>query len=144
MPHAEQGILRSTATEASSLEPTLGIKRSLHSEKPKHRSCREPAQPEKRTSKKKVTLDLDEFKMTCGTSTVKEEIKLSGAGAGGSLLVNHPHDGGTSASWMKGRCLISSPATNSNLASVHGHTQSARRRKLPTKRARSRKVVFQK
>ena len=80
--------------------------------------------------------------MTCGTSTVKEEIKFSGAG--GSLLANHPHDGVTSASWMKGRCLISSPATNSNLASMHGRTQSARRRKLPTKRTRSREAVFKK
>ena len=47
----------------------------------------------------------------------------------GSLLLNHPHDGVTWASWLKNRCLIGSPATNSNLASIHGHTQGARKKK---------------
>ena len=82
------------------------------------------------------------FKMTCGTCSMKEEIKLRGAGAGGSLLVNHPHDGVTSASWMKGRCLISSPATNSNLASIHGHAQSARRKTCQPRGLDPEKVSF--
>ena len=50
--------------EASTLEPMLSIKESHHSEKPKHCSCKEPAQPKrgkKKNSKKKVTLNLGDF-----------------------------------------------------------------------------------
>ena len=83
---------------------------------------------------------------------MKEKIKeiFDGAGGGGgrwqgSLLLNHPHDGVISASWLKDQYLISSPATNNNLASIHGHTQSDMRKKnLPTKNTLSRKVMFQK
>jgi len=46
-----------------------------------------------------------------------------------SSLLNHPHDAVTAASWLKDRCLIGSPDTISNLASLYGHTQSARREK---------------
>ena len=56
---------------------------------------------------------------------MKEKIKeiFDGAGGGGgrwqgSLLLNHPHDGVISASWLKDQYLISSPATNNNLASA--------------------------
>ena len=48
-----------TATEASTLEPTLSIKRSHHTEKPKHCSSKDPAQPkinEKRIHRKKPHL----------------------------------------------------------------------------------------
>ena len=34
-----------TATEASTLEPTLSIKRSHHTEKPKHCGGKDPAEP---------------------------------------------------------------------------------------------------
>ena len=50
-----------TATEASTLEPTLSIKRSHHTEKPKHCGGKHPAQPkinEKENSQKKATLNL--------------------------------------------------------------------------------------
>ena len=47
---------------------------------------------------------------------MREEIKEIFGQSGGSLLLNHPHDGVTRASWLKNRCLIGSPATNSNLA----------------------------
>ena len=53
-----------TTPEASTLEPTLSNKRSHHTEKPKHCSCKEPAQPKrkkKKNSKKKVTLNLGNF-----------------------------------------------------------------------------------
>ena len=46
----------STATEASTLEPTLSIKRSHRTEKPKHCGGKHPAQPkinEKKNSQKK-------------------------------------------------------------------------------------------
>ena len=49
-----------TTTEASTLEPMLSIKRSHHTEEPKHCSCKDPAQP-KRKKKKKVTLNLGDF-----------------------------------------------------------------------------------
>ena len=61
-----------------------------------------------------------------------------------SSLLNHPHDAATAAPQLKDQCLIGSPATNSNLASLHGHTQSARRENLPAKSTLSKKVVFQK
>ena len=52
----------STANDTSTLEPTLSIKRSHHTEKPKHCSGKDPAQPkinEKENSqKKKATLNL--------------------------------------------------------------------------------------
>ena len=51
--------------------------------------------------------------MTCGTSTMKEEIKFRW---GWGQFTCKPPTWVTSASWMKGRCLIGSPATNSNLA----------------------------
>ena len=46
-----------------------------------------------------------------------------------SSLLNYPHDAATAASWLKDQYLIGSPTTNSNLAFIHGHTQSARREK---------------
>jgi len=46
-----------------------------------------------------------------------------------SSLLNHLHDAATAASQLKDRCLIGSPATISNLAFLHGHTQSTRREK---------------
>jgi len=48
-----------TATEASTLEPTLSIKRSHHTEKPKHCGGKDPAEPkinEKENWQKKATL----------------------------------------------------------------------------------------
>ena len=51
-----------TTTEASTLECMLIIKRSQHNGKPKLCSSKEPAQSKRRkTSKKKVTLNLDAF-----------------------------------------------------------------------------------
>ena len=123
----------STATEASILEPTISIQRSHHTEKPKHCGSKDPVQPkisQKENSQKKATLNLG------GILNDVRHIYHEGRNQGniwpelgGSLILNHPHDGVTRASWMKSRCLISSPATNSNLASIHGHTQSARRKK---------------
>ena len=62
---------------------------------------------------------------------MKEKIKeiFGVEGRRGSLLLNHPHYGVISALWLKDQYLISSPATNNNLASIHGHTQSDRRKK---------------
>ena len=64
---------------------------------------------------------------------MKEKIKeIFGGGEGGrwgSLLLNHPHDAVISALWMKDQYLISSPATNNNLASIHGHTKNDMRKK---------------
>ena len=123
--------------EASTLEPMLGIKESHHSEKPKHCSCKEPAQPKrgkKKNSKKKVTLNLGDFLNDMWH--IYHEIKNQGNiwwwGRGGqwsSLLLNHPHDGVISALWMKDQYLISSPTTNNNLASIHGHTKNDMRKK---------------
>ena len=48
-----------TTTEASTLEPMLGINRSHHNEKLKHCSSKEPEQPKRK--KKKVTLNLGHF-----------------------------------------------------------------------------------
>ena len=51
----------STATDTSTLEPMLSIKRSHHTEKPKHCSGKDSAQPkinEKENSQKKATLNL--------------------------------------------------------------------------------------
>ena len=64
---------------------------------------------------------------------MKEKIKeiFGVEGRRGSLLLNHPHDGVISALWLKDQYLISSPATNNNLASIHEHTQSAMRKKKP-------------
>ena len=124
---------RCTTTAASTPEPTLSIQSSQHTEKPGHCGGRDPAQPEikeKENSQKKATLNLG------GILNDVRHIYHEGRNQGniwpelgGSLILNHPHDGVTRASWMKSRCLISSPATNSNLASIHGHTQSARRKK---------------
>ena len=44
-------------------------------------------------------------------------------------LLNHMHDVATATSRLKDQCLIGSSATMSNLASLHGHTQRARREK---------------
>ena len=135
------------ATEASTLEPTLGIKRSHHTEKPKHCSSKDPVQPkisEKENSQKKATLNLGGI--LNGMRHVYHERRNQGniwPGEDSSLLI-HPHNAVTAASWLKDRCLISSQATISNLASLHGHTQSARRENLPAKSTLSKKVVFQK
>ena len=79
---------------------------------------------------------------------MKEKIKeIFGGGEGGrwgSLLLNHPHDGVISALWLKDQYLISSPATNNNLASNHGHTQSDMRKKTCQPRILYPEVMFQK
>ena len=67
-----------------------------------------------------------------------------GRGRLGSLLLSHPHDGVISALWLKDQYLISSPATNNNLASNHGHTQSDMRKKTCQPRILYPEVMFQK
>ena len=119
----------STATEASTLEPTPSIKRSDHTEKPKHCSGKDPAQPEiKREFTEKVTLHSggisNDMRHIC-----HERRTQGNTGPGEeSLLLNHTHNSVTAAARLKDRRLTGSPATNSSLASIHGHAQSARRK----------------
>ena len=119
-----------TATGASTLEPTLSIKRRHHTEKPKH--CgKDPAQPkinEKKNSQKKATFNLGGI--LNDMRHIYHERRNQGNIWPGeeSSLLNHPHDA-TAASRLKDRCLIGSPATISNLASLHGQPQSTRREK---------------
>ena len=136
-----------TATEASTLEPTLSNKISHHTEKPKHCSSKDPEQPkinEKENSQKKATLNLGGI--LNDMRHIYHERRNQGNIWPGeeSSLLNQLHDVATAASRLKDQCLIGSPATISNLASLHGHTQSARREKLPAKSTLSRKVVVQK
>ena len=136
-----------TTTEASTLECMLSIKRSQHNGKPKLCSSKESAQSKKRkTSKKKVRLNLDAFLNHVAHIPWKEKSrKYFGGGAGrwGSLLLNHPHDLVISALWLKNQYFISSPATNNNLASIHGHTQSDMRKKPANQEYSIQKVMFQ-
>ena len=136
-----------TDTEASTLEPTLSIQRSHHTEKPKHCGGKDPTQPkinEKENSQKKATLNLGGI--LNDMRHIYHERRNQGNIWPGeeSSLLNQLHDVATAASRLKDQCLIGSPATISNLASLHGHTQSARREKLPAKSTLSRKVVVQK
>ena len=73
---------------------------------------------------------------------MKEKIKeiFGVEGRRGSLLLNHPHYGVISALWLKDQYLISSPATNNNLASIHEHTQGAMRKKTKTNKKKNKKT----
>ena len=122
----------STATEASTPEPSLSIKRSHHTEKPTHCGGKDPGQPkinEKENSQKKATLNLGGI--LNDMRHIYHERRNQGDIWPGeeSSLLNHPHDAATAAPQLKDQCLIGSPATNSNLASLHGQPQSAGREK---------------
>ena len=114
-----------------------------HQEKPPHWGAQalqlQRSSTAKKEKKKKVTLNLGDFlndmRHIHHERKNQGNIWWGGGGGGrwqGSLLLNHPHDGVISASWLKDQYLISSPATNNNLASIHGHTQSDMRKKKRT------------
>ena len=95
----------STATETSTLEPTLSIQRSHHTEKTKHCCGKDPAQPkinEKENSqKKKATLNLGSILKDM--RHIYHERRNQGNIWPGeeSSLLNHPYDAATAASQLK-------------------------------------------
>ena len=136
-----------TATEASTLEPTLSIQRSHHTEKPKHCGSKDPVQPkisQKENSQKKATLNLGGIlndmrhiyheRRNQGNIWPEEE----------SSLLNHPHDAATAASWLKDRWLISSPTTNTISPPSMDTLKVLGEKNKPAKSILSRKAVFQK
>ena len=137
----------STATEASTREPTLSIKRSHHTEKPKHCGGKDPGQPkinEKENSQKKATLNLGGI-LSDTRHTYHERRNQGNIWPGEeSSLLNHPHDGGDSSLMAERPTPHGLSLHHQQSGLLHGHTQSARREKPASQGTLSRKAVFQK
>ena len=135
----------STATEASTREPSLSIKRNHHTEKPKHCGGKDPGQPkinEKENSQKKATHNLGGI--LNDMRHIYHERRNQGNIWPGeeSSLLNHPHDAATAASWLKDRRLMGSPATISNLASSMDTLKVLGEKSLPAKGLFPEKLSF--
>ena len=135
----------STATEASTPEPSLSIKRSHHTEKPTHCGGKDPGQPkinEKENSQKKATLNLGGI--LNDMRHIYHERRNQGNIWPGeeSSLLNHPHDAATAASRLKDRRLMGSPSTNSNLASSMDTLKVLGEKSLPAKGLFPEKLSF--
>ena len=61
-----------------------------------------------------------------------------------SSLLNYPHDAVTAASWLKDRCLISSPTTNTISPPSMDTLKVLGEKNQPAKSILSRKAVLQK
>ena len=136
-----------TATAARTPEPTLSIQRSHHTEKPKHCGSKDPVQPkisQKENSQKKATLNLGGI--LNDMRHIYHERRNQGNIWPGeeSSLLNHPHDAATAASWLKDRCLISSPTTNAISPPSMDTLKVLGEKNKPAKSILSRKAVFQK